>query len=686
MSTAEGSRTPGPGWSTITSTVDNTAPRFMTTFDVWTSFSRVNVSFLVGVPTARGKLTTMTPVYALGSPVHSESLVTYPDINVTFTTVTGPTPGCKFTAVATAVVQTDCGRCTLNGGTVELYYWPSSVTLSNNRPTITGSIADSPHSTVLNGTTLYSPSVYISFKTAYATNSCHRVGRAHTGTMLALRPQDVSTQIHVGGPVYQSGANRYGAMNYADLTGLPPANVYESQPSCLMFGCATIYPSSYFPTLVVPFQMRSLDPAWEECDVGLDGLYDPPVALTPQTAMATPTLPSAIVISAVTAAPQSTRTVHAPDTTELDPELHSVSGTSSADDSTSLASSMAGDTTHTPSTSAFGTAAASVVNAVFPTSLPISASVIVGTINPSLSSSALPQPDPITSGTAGATSLSALRQSIVDPMGASSVAAAGEVSSPLKDPATPSTVAPAGPYSAEPSAVATSLDLLSVVMSAVRFSATKIIGTPSSGGEPEASLDALVPDAIEPAPSAVDTLLTVTATGSTGTRMAGTSSSSLVGGASTAAMSLAAAEGPSPPTSLVSTRATGPIDSDGGVSHSNYAESAITVTYDPSDSFARSSSIARAITSSERIPTVPTGGSTFQSSDETYTTVQLPVVTTAALPTFVTDGVPNGSHGSPSSSISTSGCASNNGVWAATKASMILVAYVSVLLLLMAWR
>jgi len=272
MLTAEGSRAPGPGWSTITSIVDNTVPRFTTTFDVWTSFSKANVSFLVGVPTARGKLTTMTPVYALGSPVKSESLVTYPDINITFTTVTGATPDCKFTDVATAVVQTDCGRCTLNGGTVELYYWLDQATHLNDPPINTESMSSPLRSTVLNGTTLYSPSVYISFQTAFATNSCRRVGQAHTGTMLALRPEDVSTQVHVGGPVYQSGANRYGAMNYADLTGLPPAKVYESQPSCVMFGCATIYPSSYFPTLVIPPQMRALDSAWRDCDVGLDGL------------------------------------------------------------------------------------------------------------------------------------------------------------------------------------------------------------------------------------------------------------------------------------------------------------------------------------------------------------------------------------------------------------------------------
>ncbi|KAK3620878.1 hypothetical protein LTR56_022727 [Elasticomyces elasticus] len=286
--------------------------RYTTTVDVWTSFSKANVSVLVGVPTARGKLTTMTPVYALGSPIQSTSLVTYPDIYVTFTTVTGNTPRCKFTGVTTAPTETNCGQCTMNGGTVELLYWTDQATIQ-----AVNAESKSLRSAVLNGTTLYSPSVYISFQTAFATNSCGRVGRNHTGTILAMRPQDLSTQVHWGGKVLQSGANDYATINYADLYGLPPVDVYESQPSCIMFGCATIYTTSYFPTIVIPPQMRSLDSAWQDCAVGLEGLYDPPLALTPQAVMATPTIPSVISPMITSASPQSTRVTQASPTTAL---------------------------------------------------------------------------------------------------------------------------------------------------------------------------------------------------------------------------------------------------------------------------------------------------------------------------------------------------------------------------------
>ncbi|KAK0896844.1 hypothetical protein LTR02_011032 [Friedmanniomyces endolithicus] len=702
MLTAEGSRAPGPGWSTITSTVDNTAPRFTTTFNVWTSFSKANVSFLVGVPTARGRLTTMTPVYALGSPVHSGSLVTYPEINVTFTTITGPTPDCKFSGVATAVVETDCGRCTLNGGTVELYYWPSPAPLSTSHPTITESTSSPLRSTALNGTTLYSPSVYISFQTAFATNSCRRVGRDHTGTMLALRPEDVSTQVHVGGPVYQSGANRYGAMNYADLTGSPPASVYESQPSCIMFGCATIYPSSYFPTLVVPPQMRLLDNAREDCDVGLDELYDPPVALTPQTVMATPTLPSAVVISATAAAPQSTATVHAPDTTGLDPALNSVSKASSADDSMSLTSSTADKPVDPPLTSASDTAASST-NAVFPTSLSLSASAyltadsIAGAIISLLSSSAPLLLDPMTSAIAGATKLSALRQSS-DHGSASSAAALGGVSSPTRglaswDPA--ATVPPPMPHSADPPTVATGLGSFSVVMSAMHVSATKVVGTPSSSN-PEALLDALVPDAIEPVIPAVVLVLTVTATTSAGTSVAANPSFSPDGGVSIAAsgdatslsstMSLTAAGTPFPATRSASTRCTSSNGSDGEIHGSSFTGTPNRSTQDQASSITRGSSAVATFTTSSIIPTVTSEGIIAESSNETSTPVRLPVVTTAGSPASLTDGMLTSSRGSPSSARSTSGCASNDGVWAATKAKMMLVAHASVPLLFMVMR
>ena len=263
-SIAYGGESTPSGWHYYTALEGEKPYTSTSTVEVYTEFSTSNATFVKQVATPYGKLTTITPVYAIGTPSPSIAVTSWTQSQSLYSYLTGPVPTCKWRYVTE---QSQCGQCTLTGGTVQLYYWP---------PTASGTIT-SPYttvSTVLDGTTLYSPTVYISLESVHAGNSCYRVGSNHTRTMISLNPTDVTTQIHVGGKVAQSGANTYGQLNYDDLTGLPPATQYELQPSCIMFGCPTIYPSSSWdPTLVVPTQLRSIDPAWGNCAVGLDGLY-----------------------------------------------------------------------------------------------------------------------------------------------------------------------------------------------------------------------------------------------------------------------------------------------------------------------------------------------------------------------------------------------------------------------------
>ena len=273
-----GSRSPGTGWSISTTVVGATGGVSTYTVEVWTSFSTANVSFVKGI-------TTITPVYALGSPVPTISVTNWgPPHLSTIKLLTASTPSCKFMSFTTldpsdckshpctTSHHPDCGLCTVYGGTVDLYFWPPSAASSPRTPQATFAASHQPWSTVLEGTTLYSPTVYISFQTLYASNDCNRVGNGYTNTLMAMKPEDVSTQYHWGGMVAQSGANHYGPLNYGDLTGLPPASDYEMQPSCIMFGCLTIYSRSWHPTLMVPSKVRSIDPAWASCALGLEGL------------------------------------------------------------------------------------------------------------------------------------------------------------------------------------------------------------------------------------------------------------------------------------------------------------------------------------------------------------------------------------------------------------------------------
>ncbi|KAK4629721.1 hypothetical protein CLAFUW4_08520 [Fulvia fulva] len=268
------------GWSTVLSTYGADAIPSTTTVNVYTSFSTANATLTRQHPTdARLPKVTITPVYAVGNPVPSVSVETASPYSGVVSYITAPQPSCRYAALKTT---NDCGQCSIYGGTVELLFWPPTTsTTSAGAPVIT-------KSTVWDGITLFSPTVYISLSTVYASNSCMQVGQNHTGTLLAMKPEDVSTQIHIGGKV---AAYTYGRVDYADLVGLPPLDDYEAQPSCIMFGCSTIFPT-YSPTLVVPMALRTLEADWSSCVAALEGLYDPPIALTEAAVAFSITAPS----------------------------------------------------------------------------------------------------------------------------------------------------------------------------------------------------------------------------------------------------------------------------------------------------------------------------------------------------------------------------------------------------------
>jgi len=220
----------------------------------------------------------VTPVYLLGS-----AQTTLTATTTTYQTITAPptysaSPPC---CQVTQVIMQDCLQCSINGGTVQLLYWPSN-THNSSVETTAG-----PNVITTLGTTLTSPTVYISFQTVFAENLCTAVGGNHTGSIIGLAPQDVSTIY--GNLLAKSWS--YRQIDYQYLaTSQVPISVYEEQPFCGGH-CTTILPE-YNPTLSMPPQIRSLDPAWGGCDLALYGIYDPPLALTPVASIVMPTAPS----------------------------------------------------------------------------------------------------------------------------------------------------------------------------------------------------------------------------------------------------------------------------------------------------------------------------------------------------------------------------------------------------------
>lgn len=60
------------------------------------------------------------------------------------------------------------------------------------------------------------------------------------------------------------------------------------------------------PILSIPMEVRDLDPDWANCIGGINGVYDPPIALTPADSIAKPTVPAGNPDTTTDAAPAST--------------------------------------------------------------------------------------------------------------------------------------------------------------------------------------------------------------------------------------------------------------------------------------------------------------------------------------------------------------------------------------------
>ncbi|KAI7218926.1 hypothetical protein KC333_g3291 [Hortaea werneckii] len=200
-----------------------------------------------------------------------------------------PAPSCKYQACTNRPDPSaaSCGSCEVQGGTVELLYWADMATrtLRSN----TTSILSHPVTAVYKNMTLTSPTVYIEFRTAYATDACgYTVGNPHPGAIIGVDPKSLYSvyakldyfvdTLHYGEGTttfYQSQT-----FNFHDLSGLAPGPAYQAQPSCWDNGCHTIF-DDYHPVLVLPSQVRDLDPAFASCGLDWRGAWDPPIALQP---------------------------------------------------------------------------------------------------------------------------------------------------------------------------------------------------------------------------------------------------------------------------------------------------------------------------------------------------------------------------------------------------------------------
>ncbi|EME77592.1 uncharacterized protein MYCFIDRAFT_179110 [Pseudocercospora fijiensis CIRAD86] len=201
-----------------------------------------------------------------------------------------------------------CQQCRITGSSVELFWWPPQTAADDGLPV----------TAVGFGTTFTSPTVYISFDTLFASDSCSGVGKTYSSTILAIpNSRDISS---LWGMSLVNGLQSTAAFNYTDLlhTDPVPTSIFNRQPRCVSswwwqstiagpideYDCARDYP--WRPILALPREVQAIDPEWANCVGGIEGVYDPPIALTSAQSAFKPTLPHEIPPSTTeSAAPKS---------------------------------------------------------------------------------------------------------------------------------------------------------------------------------------------------------------------------------------------------------------------------------------------------------------------------------------------------------------------------------------------
>jgi hypothetical protein len=183
-----------------------------------------------------------------------------------------------------------CYACQIKGGTVKLIYWPptSSTWIDGIYSAVTDN--STTRATVVTlGTTLTSPTVYVSFDSLYAHDMCSVFSnKTYLNQIVAIT--DTATLSSLWDWSHTNGLGKLASFNFTDLYVSPvPDSIYESQPRCASslfevarggaprpsgWACARDFP--YEPVLAIPDEVRRLDPSWASCHGSLNGVYDPP--------------------------------------------------------------------------------------------------------------------------------------------------------------------------------------------------------------------------------------------------------------------------------------------------------------------------------------------------------------------------------------------------------------------------
>lgn len=217
-----------------------------------------------------------------------------------------------------------CGQCTIYASDVDVNYWPVASISDHDNATITATVGSTqPVTSVSDGTTFTSPTIYLKFPEVGALNSCGVVGGQYTNILLGMKPDAISRMAFgTKYPMNFATVTPYSTPDEADCAVVPagfgrPVECIPGPHETLshdLNGNPILGPNILLNDwLAVPNELRDLDPSWRDCKPDLIGSYDPPRILVPANVLVRPSPKVDAVPTSRTATPAPS--VHPPEAT-----------------------------------------------------------------------------------------------------------------------------------------------------------------------------------------------------------------------------------------------------------------------------------------------------------------------------------------------------------------------------------
>lgn len=125
-----------------------------------------------------------------------------------------------------------CQSCKISGSNVKLLFWPAATTKSHNGSLASVGSGPPPITAVAYGTTLTSPTVYISFDRLHASNSCRVIGQTLQNIIVPITNSATLSSLY-GWDRYW-GLQQTAPFNFTDLYIDPvPDSMHLSKPATM---------------------------------------------------------------------------------------------------------------------------------------------------------------------------------------------------------------------------------------------------------------------------------------------------------------------------------------------------------------------------------------------------------------------------------------------------------------------